>query len=259
MIDVAVFAIPAKFVRAGADRGRREEDPRRGADPVRIRGDRQRRGTAGDLVEIGAQVRRAADGPEHLRLLLHVEEPVRDVLHRLRRQGPRGAVVAVRRHRHGDHRLLALGQDGRVGDRRARQQVATSTRTTCSRSSSRTTTRTIIAQHCEDLKDGRCVRRGREARLEEEAGGDAEGGPHEPRRPRRELAHGRARRQRQDLRRRADAVRRHPRAEPARPPRIRARRSRCCRRRRARTSSSSPAPAAPACCCPTPASTTSCR
>ena len=33
-------------------------------------------------------------------------------------------------------------------------------------------------------------------------------------------------------------------------------RFRCCRRRRARTSSSSPAPAARACCCPTPASTT---
>ena len=45
----------------------------------------------------------------------------------------------------------------------------------------------------------------------------------------------------------------------ARPARIRARRFRCCRRRRARTSSSSPAPAAPACCCRTPASTTACR
>ena len=34
-IDVAVFAIPAEVRRAGARRGRREEDPRRGADPVR--------------------------------------------------------------------------------------------------------------------------------------------------------------------------------------------------------------------------------
>ena len=48
---------------------------------------------------------------------------MRDVLHRLRRQGLRGAVVAVRRHRHGDHRLFALRQDGRLGDRRSRQQV----------------------------------------------------------------------------------------------------------------------------------------
>ena len=111
-----------EVLRGGAGRSRREEDPGRGADPVRIRRDRQR-GGAGGARRDRAQVRRAADGPEHLRLLLHVEEPVRDVLHRLRRQGPRGAVVAVGRHRHGDHRLLALGEDGRVGDRRPRQQV----------------------------------------------------------------------------------------------------------------------------------------
>ena len=51
------------------------------------------------------------------------------------------------------------------------------------------------------------VRRGREARVEEEAGRHAEGGPHEPGRARRELAHRRARRQRQDLRRRAASSR----------------------------------------------------
>ena len=38
-------------------------------------------------------------------------------------KGRRRAVLAVRRHRHGDHRLLALGEDGRLGDRRARQQI----------------------------------------------------------------------------------------------------------------------------------------
>ena len=47
-IDVAVFAIPAKFFARGADRGRREEDPRRRADPVGLRRDRQHGGPAGD-------------------------------------------------------------------------------------------------------------------------------------------------------------------------------------------------------------------
>ena len=116
------------------------------------------------------------------------------------------------------------------------------------------------AHHRDALRgpEGRpLVCRGREARVEEEAGRDAEGGPHEPRRARRELAHGRARRQRQDLRRRAAPVGRHSRAGPARHARVRARDPGARRRRRARTSSSSPAPAARACCCRTPASTTS--
>ena len=82
-------------------------------------------------------------------------EPLRDVLHRLRRQGPRGAVVAVGRHRHGDHRLLALGQDGRVGDRRPRQQVRHRRGRPADLLRAGRRTRTIIAQHCEDLKDGR--------------------------------------------------------------------------------------------------------
>ena len=129
-IDVAVFAIPAKFVAQALIEVRREENPRRGADPVGLRRDRQRRRPEGNPGH-RPQVRRAADGPEHLRLLLHAEEPLRDVLHRIRRQGPRGAVVAIGRHRHGDHRLLPLGQDGRVRDRRAWATSPTSTRTIC--------------------------------------------------------------------------------------------------------------------------------
>ena len=116
--------------RAGTDRSRREENSRRGADPFGLRRDRQRRGTEaapGDR----AQVRRSPDGPQHLRLLLHAEESLRDVLHRVRRQGQSGAVVAVGRHRHGDHRLLPLGQDGRLGHRRVWATSRTSTRTIC--------------------------------------------------------------------------------------------------------------------------------
>ena len=130
---------PRQVRRRRADRVRREEDRRRHADPVGLRRDRQRRGP-GRAGRDRPQVQHPPDGAEHLRLLLHAGQPVRHVLHRLRRQGLDGAVVAVGRHRHGDHRLLALGQDGRVGDRRPRQQVATSTRTTCCSSSSRTRT-----------------------------------------------------------------------------------------------------------------------
>ncbi len=121
-IDVAVFAIPAKFVAGGGRRVRREEDSRRRPHSFRVCRDRQRRGPEGAR-RGRPEVRRPPDGPEHLRLLLHVEQPLRDVLHGLRRQGQRGAVVAVGRHRDGDHRLLPLGEDGRLGHRRAGEQV----------------------------------------------------------------------------------------------------------------------------------------
>ena len=51
------------------------------------------------------------------------------------------------------------------------------------------------------------IRGSRQARVEEEAGGGAQGGPHQHGRARRELAHRCARRQRQDLRGRVQAVR----------------------------------------------------
>ena len=60
------------------------------------------------------------------------------------------------------------------------------------------------------------VRRGGEARVEEEAGRDAEGRAHQHGRARRQFAHRRARRQRQDLRGRAAAVRRDPRPQSLR-------------------------------------------
>ena len=60
-------------------------------------------------------------------------------------------------------------------------------------------------------------------RLEEEAGGGAQGGPHQPGRARRQLAHRGAGRQRQDLRRRVPSMRRDPGALAARPAGFRAR------------------------------------
>ena len=121
-IDTAVFAIPAKLV-AGA---LKECGEKKIAGAVLIPSGFAETGNVEGQEELVAdrpQVQHPPDGAEHLRLLLHAGQPLRDVLHRLRRQGLDRAVVAVGRHRHGDHRLLALGQDGRLGDRRPRQQV----------------------------------------------------------------------------------------------------------------------------------------
>ena len=138
-VDIAVFAIPASLV-AGAliECGEKKVVgailiPSGYAETGNIEGPG---GNPGDRPEI----RHPPDGAEHLRLLLYPRQSVRDVLHRLRRQGLGGAVVAIRRHRHGDHRLLALGQDGRLRDRRPRQQVRHRRGRSARPSSSRTTT-----------------------------------------------------------------------------------------------------------------------
>ena len=202
---------------------RREEDRRRGADPVGLRRDRQHR-RPGRTAAHRPRVQHPPDGPEHLRLLLHAGQPVRHVLHGLRLQGLHRAVLAVRRHRHGHHRLLALRQDGRVGHRRPGQQVG-------HRRGRPAALLRAGRQHQGDRAalrrpEGRPrLRRGRQARLEEEAGDHAQGGPHRGGRRRCQLAHRRAGRQRQDLRRRAAAVRRDPRPQPAPDAGLRARRA----------------------------------
>ena len=139
-IDVAVFAIPAKFVAGALIECGEKKIP--GA--VLIPSGFAETGNVEGQNEIQAdrpQVQRAADGAQHLRLLLHARQPVRHLLHGVRRQGLGRAVVAIGRHRHGDHRLLALGQDGRLGDRRAGQQERHRRRRPAAASSSRTTTR----------------------------------------------------------------------------------------------------------------------
>ena len=80
------------------------------------------------------------------------------------------------------------------------------------------------------------LRRSRQARLQEEAGGRAQGRPHVGRRQGGVVAHRRARRQRQDLRGRAQAVRRDPRPLACGNCSNSRAACRCCRRRRARTS-----------------------
>ena len=105
-IDTAVFAIPAKLV-AGA---LIECGEKKIAGAVLIPSGFAETGNhegAGRARRDRPQVQHPHDGAEHLRLLLHAGQPLRHLLHRLRRQGLDGAVVAVGRHRHGDHRLLA--------------------------------------------------------------------------------------------------------------------------------------------------------
>ena len=80
------------------------------------------------------------------------------------------------------------------------------------------------------------LRGSRQARLQEEAGGRAQGGPHLGRRQGGLVAHRRARRQRQDLRGRVQAVRRDPRPLACGNCSNSRAACRCCRRRRARTS-----------------------
>ena len=80
-----------------------------------------------------------------------------------------------------------------------------------------------------------CLRRGRQARVEEEAGHHAEGRPHRRRRRGGQLAHRRAGRQRQDLRRRAAPARRDPRAAACASCSTSRAACRSCRRPRART------------------------
>ena len=80
------------------------------------------------------------------------------------------------------------------------------------------------------------LRRSRQAGVEEEAGGRAQGRPHLGRRQGGVVAHRRARRQRQDLRGRVQAVRRDPRPLACGNCSSSRAACRCCRRRRARTS-----------------------
>ena len=137
-----------------ARRVRREENSGRRAHSVGLCRS-GRAGIAGRDRRNRQEVQCPPDGAEHLRLLLYARQSLRHVLHRLRRQGFGGAVVAVRRHRHGDHRLLAFGQDGCLRDRRSRQQVRYRRGRSARLLRAGSRTPTIIAQHCEDLKDGR--------------------------------------------------------------------------------------------------------
>ena len=234
VIDTAVFAIPAKFVAGALVECGEKKIP--GA--VLIPSGFAEAGAPelqAEIVEIGKKYNIRLMGPNIYGFYYTPGQSLRHVLHRLRRQGLGGAVVAVRRHRHGDHRLLALGQDGRLRDRRPRQQV----RHRRGRSARLLRAGSEHGDHRAALRrpEGRPRLRGsRQARLQEEAGGGAEGGPYLGRRQGGLVAYRRARRQRQDLRGRVRAVRRDPRPLACGNCSNSRAACRCCRRRRARTS-----------------------
>ena len=153
-VDVAVFAVPAKFVPGRADRVRREGRRGRGDDPVRVRRDRQP-GAAGRGRRHRAPLRHPDARPEHLRLLLHAAEPVRDVLHALRREGRGGAHLAVAAasawrssasrapRKMGVSAIVGLGNKSDVDEDDLLTFFEQDDNTQC------------VAMHLEDLKDGR--------------------------------------------------------------------------------------------------------
>ena len=121
-VDVAVFCIPAKFVRRHARQGRRQGHRRRRADPLRLRRDRRGRSSSSELVETAREHGVRFIGPNIYGVYYTPEQDERGLHHALRRPGAGRAGVPERRHRHGHPRLQPLDEARRVGDRRARQQ-----------------------------------------------------------------------------------------------------------------------------------------
>ncbi len=153
VIDTAVFAIPAKFVAGALVECGEKKIP--GA--VLIPSGFAEAGAPelqAEIVEIGKKYNVRLMGPNIYGFYYTPANLCATFCTAYDVKGYGGAVVAIRRHRHGDHRLLALGQDGRLRDRRPRQQVR-HRRGRSARLLRAGSEHAIIAQHCEDLKDGR--------------------------------------------------------------------------------------------------------
>ena len=154
VIDTAVFAIPAKFVAGALVECGEKKIP--GA--VLIPSGFAEAGAPelqAEIVEIGKKYNVRLMGPNIYGFYYTPGQSLRHVLHRLRRQG------LTRRCRRSPAASAWRSSASRARPRWASPRSSasatspTSTRTICSPSSSRTRTPTIIAQHCEDLKDGR--------------------------------------------------------------------------------------------------------
>ena len=175
-IDVAVFAIPANLVRGAMDECGEKKIPGAVLIPSGF-AETGNQALQDELLAIGPQAQRPRDGAEHLRLLLHAANLCATFCTAYRRQGLERRSLAVRRRRHVDHRLLALGQDGRVRDRRSRQQI----RPRRGRSAGLLRAGSQHQGHRHALRgpEGRPrVRRGGLSRLQEEAGDRAQGRTH---------------------------------------------------------------------------------
>ncbi len=216
-VDLAVFCIPAKFVvdtiAAVGDKGiaaavlipsgfseTGEEELQQPAP-----GDR-------------ARARRALHRPEHLRDLLPAAEHERRVHDALRPAGHDRAGVAERRHRHGHPRVRPFDQARRRRDRRPGQQG----RRRRGRPADvlRAGRQHAVRRPAHGGPQGRpLLRRGRQARLAEEADRRPQGGRNARRRLGGGVAHRGAGRRRQGLRRHPAPGRRRAGHGPARPAR----------------------------------------
>ena len=209
-IDVAVFAIPAKFVAGAiAECGEKKIPgavliPSGFAETGNVAGQQE-------IVDVGRKYGVRLMGPNDLTAsTTRGATSARPSVPRTS-QGQRRAVVAVGRHRDGDHRLLPLGEDGRLGHRWPGQQSGYRRR----RSADVLRAGRPHADHRAALRgpEGRpCFRGSGQARVQEEAGGRAQGRTHLLGLQGGQFAHRRARRQRQDLRRCVQAVGRDSRA-----------------------------------------------
>ena len=130
-------------------------------------------------------------------------------------KGEDGAVVPERRRGHVHYRLQPFDEDGGVGHRRAGQQIRPGRgRPAHLLRAGRQHRRRRHARRGPERRTK--LRRSRQTGLEEEAGGDAQGRTYPAWRKGRRLAHRRAGRQRQGLRRHPPGQRRDPRLQPER-------------------------------------------
>ncbi len=121
-IDLAVFAIPAKFVAQALT----EVGEKKIAGAVLIpSGFAETGNVAGqaELVAIGREYNVRLMGPNIYGFYYTPKNLCATFCTAYDVKGNAALVLAVRRHRHGDHRLFALGAHGRLGDCRTRQQV----------------------------------------------------------------------------------------------------------------------------------------
>src|SRR5918992_1179380 len=203
-----VFRLPRQVRARHAGQGRRQGNTGSGADPIGIRRDR-RDGAPATARRVRARARRPLHRPQHLRRLLHAGAHERGLHHALRRGGARRPGVAERRHRDGDPRLQPLDGARRIGDRRPGQQ---------GRHRRGRPAHLLRAGRPHRLHrpphggpEGRARVRGRRAAgLEDEADRGLEGRRHARRLEGGGLAHGRARRRRQGVRRHPSPGRRGP-------------------------------------------------
>ncbi len=189
-IDVAVFAIPAKFCAAAMDEVGRKKIPGAVMIPSGF-AEVGEQALQDELLGGRAQAQRARDGAEYLRVLLHAAKSLRDVLHALRRQRQSRAQLAIGRRRHVDHRLFADDAHGRFGDRRTGQQI----RSRRGRSADLFRAGRQHSSHrhaLRRLERRPLLRRSGEPGLEKETDCHAQGGTHGAGRARRGVAHRRA-------------------------------------------------------------------